>query len=93
MLYKCAPTIQRFTVAILRPLADLLSVLIYLLKGEIKLAAATLRAYRDFIALHKELSKKRKAVRSSRVAESGNIYRGSMVVRYMLGRHKFYNMI
>ena len=93
MLYKCAPTMQRFTVAILRPLADLLSVLIYLLKGEIKLAAATLRAYRDFIALHKELSKKRKAVRSSRVAESGNIYRGSMVVRYMLGRHKFDNMI
>ena len=93
MLYKCAPTMQRFTVAILRPLADMLSVLIYLLKGEIKLAAATLRAYRDFFALHKELSKKRKAVRNSRVAESGNIYRGSMVVRYMLGRHKFYNMI
>ena len=93
MLYKCAPTMQRFTVAILRPLADLLSVLIYLLKGEIKLAAATLRAYRDFFALHKELGKKRKAVRSSRVAESGNIYRGSMVVRYMLGRHKFDNMI
>ena len=93
MLYKCAPTMQRFTVAILRPLADLLSVLIYLLKGEMKLAAATLRAYRDFFALHKELSKKRKAVRSSIVAESGNIYRGSMVVRYMLGRHKFDNMI
>lgn len=93
MLYKCAPTMQRFTVAILRPLADMLSVLIYLLKGEIKLAAATLRAYRDFFALHKELGKKRKEVRSSRVAESGNIYRGSMVVRYMLGRHKFDNMI
>lgn len=93
MLYKCAPTMQRFTVAILRPLADMLSVLIYLLKGEMKLAAATLRAYRDFFALHKELGKKRKTVRSSRVAESGNIYRGSMVVRYMLGRHKFDNMI
>ena len=93
MLYKCAPTTQRMTVAILRPLADMLSVIIYLLKGEIKLANATLRAYKDFLAWHKVLSKKRKATRSRVVAESKMIYRGSMVVRYALGRHKFDNMI
>lgn len=93
MLYKCAPTLQRMTVAVLRPLADMLSVIIYLLKGEIKLANATLRAYKDFFAWHKTLSKKRKATRSRVVAESKMIYQGSMVVRYALGRHKFDNMI
>ena len=93
MLYKCAPIMQRMTVAVLRPLADMLSVIIYLLKGEIKLANATLRAYKDFFAWHKALSKKRKATRSRVVAESKMIYRGSMVVRYALGRHKFDNMI
>lgn len=93
MLYKCAPTWQRLSVAVLRPMADLLSVAIYLLKGERKLAAATLKAYRDFLMWHKQLSKKRKAIRSARVAESKLIYKGSMVVRYALGRHTFDNMI
>ena len=93
MLYKCAPTTQRLTVAILRPIADMLSMAIYLLKGQFKLANATLRAYRDFILWHKELSRKRKAIRGNAKAESKHIYGGSMVVRYMLGRHTFNDMI
>ena len=93
MLFKCAPTAQRLTAAVLRPMADMLSVVIYLLKGEPKLARATLRAYRDFFAWHKELGKKRSAIRGAAVAESKHIYKGSMVVRYMLGRHTFDNLI
>ena len=93
MLYKCAPTTQRLTVAILRPIADMLSMAIYLLKGQFKLANATLRAYRDFMLWHKELSRKRKAIRGNAKAESKLIYGGSMVVRYMLGRHTFNDMI
>ena len=93
MIYKCAPTAQRFTVAIMRPLADMMSVAIYLLKGQFKLASATLRAYRDFLAWHKDLSRKRQTIRGNAKAESNQIYRGSMVVRYMLGRHTFNNMI
>ena len=93
MLYKCAPTTQRLTVAILRPIADMLSMAIYLLKGQFKLANATLRAYRDFMLWHKELSRKRKAIRGNAKAESKHIYGGSMVVRYMLGRHTFNDMI
>ena len=93
MLYKCAPTTQRLTVAILRPIADMLSMAIYLLKGQFKLANATLRAYRDFMLWHKELSRKRKAIRGNAKAESKLIYRGSMVLRYMLGRHTFNDMI
>ena len=93
MLYKCAPTTQRLTVAILRPIADMLSMAIYLLKGQFKLANATLRAYRDFMLWHKELSDKRKAIRGNAKAESKHIYGGSMVLRYMLGRHTFNDMI
>ncbi len=93
MLYKCAPTTQRLTVAILRPIADMLSMAIYLLKGQFKLANATLRAYRDFMLWHKELSGKRRAIRGNAKAESKHIYGGSMVVRYMLGRHTFNDMI
>ena len=93
MLYKCAPTGQRLAVAVLRPLADMMSVAIYLLKGQFKLANATLKAYRDFLAWRKELSLKRQAIRSNAKAESGLIYKGSMVVRYMLGRHTFNDMI
>jgi GT2 family glycosyltransferase len=93
MLYKCAPTTQRLTVAILRPIADMLSMAIYLLKGQFKLANATLRAYRDFMLWHKELSRKRKAIRGNAKAESKLIYGGSMVLRYMLGRHTFNDMI
>ena len=93
MLYKCAPTTQRLTVAILRPIADMLSMAIYLLKGQFKLANATLRAYRDFMLWHNELSRKRKAIRGNAKAESKYIYGGSMVVRYMLGRHTFNDMI
>ena len=93
MLFKCAPTTQRITAAILRPLADSLSVVIYLLKRQPQLAKATLKAYRDFFAWHKELGRKRSAIRRAKVAESKLIYKGSMVVRYMLGRHTFDNMI
>ena len=93
MLFKCAPTAQRISAAILRPLADSLSVVIYLLKRQPQLAKATLKAYRDFFTWHKELGRKRKAIRGARVAESKQIYKGSMVVRYMLGRHTFDNMI
>ena len=89
MLFKCAPTWQRILVAVARPVADMLSALIYYLRGDKALAKATIEAYRDFFALHGELNKKRKAVRSARKAESDRIYRGSVVLRYALGKKIF----
>ncbi len=89
MLFKCAPTWQRILVAVARPVADMLSALIYFLRGDKALAKATIEAYRDFFALHGELNKKRKAVRSARKAESERIYRGSIVLRYALGKKIF----
>ena len=66
MLFKCAPTPQRLLVAVARPIADMLSALLYFVRGDKALAKATLEAYRDFMALHGALNKKRRAVRSSR---------------------------
>ena len=93
MLFKCAPTWQRILVAVARPVADMLSALIYLLRGDKALAKATVEAYRDFFALHGELNKKRKAVRSACKAESDRIYRGSIVMRYAVGKKFFGNLM
>ncbi len=93
MLFKCAPTWQRILVAVARPVADMLSALIYLLRGDKVLAKATIEAYRDFFALHGELNKKRKAVRSACKAESDRIYRGSIVMRYAVGKRFFGNLM
>lgn len=93
MLFKCAPTWQRILVAVARPVADMLSALIYLLRGDKALAKATVEAYRDFFALHGELNKKRKAVRSACKAESERIYCGSIVMRYAVGKKFFGNLM
>ena len=93
MLFKCAPTWQRILVAVARPVADMLSALIYLLRGDKALAKATIEAYRDFFALHGVLNKKRKAVRSACKAESDRIYRGSIVLRYAVGKRFFGNLM
>ena len=93
MLFKCAPTWQRIMDAVARPVADMLSALIYLLRGDKALAKATVEAYRDFFALHGELNKKRKAVRSACKAESDRIYRGSIVMRYAVGKRFFGNLM
>ena len=89
MLYRCAPTWQRLLVAVVRPLTDMLSAVIYLLKGEMPLVKATLKAYGDFIKMHKKLSSERKIIRSSAKKESSQIYRNSIVIRYMMGRRTF----
>ena len=93
MLFKCAPTMQRVVAAVIRPLADLLSVVLYLLKRQPDLAMATLKAYLDFFAWHSALAEKRRTIRSHRNSESNKIYKGSMVVRYMLGAKRFSQMI
>ncbi len=93
MLFKCAPAWQRCVVAVARPAADMLSAVIYLLRGQISLASATLRAYWDFLRLHGPLSKKRHAIRRAATAESRQIYRGSIILRYALGKKRFGDMM
>ena len=89
MLFKCAPTWQRIVVAVVRPMCDMLSAAIYLLRGQKAMCKATLLAYRDFLDAHGVLNKKRKKIRASRKAESTQIYGGSIVLRYALGKRTF----
>lgn len=89
MMFKCAPTPQRLLVAVARPLCDMVSALIYIIKGQMPLARATLRAYRDFMAWHGILAEKRRQIRGAARAESKSIYRGSIVIRYAFGRRLF----
>lgn len=91
MLYKCSTTMQRMVVAVVRPFADMLEAVAYLVTLHPHKAWAIIRAWGTFMAWHSELSQKRKAIR--RVKKVGNIYRGSIVVRYLLGCRKFKNMM
>ncbi len=86
MLFKCAPTAQRITVAILRPALDLLAALTYLLQGRWRSAIAVGEAWCEFIMWHGALAKKRRAIRSSVVADSTYIYKGSILLRRVLGK-------
>ncbi len=92
MLFKCAPMPQRMLAAAVRPAADMLSVIIYMVKGDFALAAATLRAYRDFLAMYRTLAAKRRAVRGNVRTEARHIYRSSIILRYMAGRRTFGDM-
>ena len=93
MLFKCAPMPQRMLAAAVRPAADMLSVIIYMVKGDFALAAATLRAYRDFLAMHRTLAAKRRAVRGNVRTEAQHIYRSSIILRYMAGRRTFSDLL
>ena len=94
MLFKCASPGQRALAAVLRPALDLLAALSYLAQGRGDHFCAVLRAWRDFLRWHKALRRKRRAIRSTRCAEAADmIYRGSVVLRYLLGRRTFGRMM
>lgn len=93
MLFKCSPTWQRCLVAVVRPVADMLSALVYLAKGQQELTLAVWQAYKEFFLKHKELSIKRQAVRSTAKAESHCIYNGSIILRYALGEKHFNSLM
>ena len=94
MLYKCASSAQRLVVAVVRPALDLLAALSYLAQGRGDNFRAVFRAYRDFICWHGVLARKRRAIRAIRKGSAAeNIYRGSVVLRYLSGRRTFGSMM
>ena len=94
MLYKCSSSVQRVTVAVVRPALDLLAALSYLVQGRSDNFRAVFRAYRDFLRWHRDLSRKRKTIRQNRKGSAEeNIYRGSVVLRYLFGRRTFGRMM
>lgn len=94
MLYKCASPMQRVVVAVVRPVLDLLAAFSYLMQGRGDNFCAVFQAYGDFLKQHRTLAVKRRAIRQGRRQEvSGTIYSGSVVLRYLFGRHTFGRLI
>ena len=91
MLFKCASPMQRAVVAVVRPFTDMLEALVNLVTLHPQRALAIVRAWGEFIAWHGALSRKRKAV--VRTKKVDNIYRNSIVLRYIFGGRKFNNMM
>ena len=89
MLYRCASPMQRAVVAVVRPLTDLAAAMSYIAKGDTKAFKAVFAAWGDFIRWHSRLSKERKAIRSTVKQESKHIYKGVIVLSYLIGRRKF----
>ena len=83
-----------FAVAKARPALDLLAALSYLMQGRRDNFRAVFRAWRDFIRWHGALARKRREIRANRKGSAAeNIYRGSVVLRYLLGRRTFGGMM
>ena len=87
MLYKCSTPVQRCVVAVVRPITDMAEAIAYLLMFKPRMSWSVVRAWCSFIKWHKSLSMKRKGVvRSVKVR---NIYRGSILLRYICGKRHF----
>ena len=91
LLFKCASPMQRAVVAVVRPATDMLEAFVNLVTLHPQRAWAIVRAWGEFIAWHGVLSRKRKAV--VRTKKVDNIYRNSIVLRYIFGGRKFNNMM
>ena len=91
MLFKCASPMQRAVVAVVRPATDMLEAFVNLVTLHPQRAWAIVRAWGEFIAWHGVLSRKRKAVVHTKKVD--NIYRNSIVLRYIFGGRKFNNMM
>ncbi|MFI3305967.1 MAG: glycosyltransferase family 2 protein [Rikenellaceae bacterium] len=83
MIFKCAPTTQRLTCAVVRPLLDALAAASYLLRGRWRSSLAVAEAWWHFVGWHTSLSRKRKVIRSKKIAESTHIYRGSILLSHL----------
>ena len=91
MLFKCASPMQRAVVAVVRPMTDMLEAVVLLFTLHPQRAWAVVRAWGEFIAWHGALGRKRKAiVRTKKVT---NIYRYSIILRYIFGKRTFNNMM
>lgn len=91
MLYKCSTPMQRAVVAVVRPITDMAEAFAYLVTLKPRMAWSVVRAWWSFIKWHKRLSKKRSEV--IRRANVRNIYRGSIVLRYICGKRHFNDII
>ena len=88
MLIKCAPTMQLVVAMLLRPGLDLLAALTYLVQGHTENFKAVFRAWWEVVGWRKRLLEQRRHIRSTVRTESSHIYRGSLLVQYLIGRRR-----
>lgn len=93
MLFRCATPMQRLVVALVRPALDLAAALSYALKGDKEGTRAVFAAWRDFIRWHHRLAAERRQIRGGAKCESRYIYKGMIVLRYLLGKREFEKMM
>lgn len=91
MLFRCAPTMQRITVAVVRPLLDFASAVVYLLQGKASSARALFKAYAEFLSWHKRLARERKQIRSS-VKREAPVHRGAIILQSIFSKRTFQNL-
>jgi hypothetical protein len=73
---------------VVRPVLDFAAAMSYLAQGKVASAKAVWSAWRDFVKWHSRLAKERKAIRAN-VKREAPIFKGSIVLRYMLRKRKF----
>ncbi len=94
MLYKNLSRVGLWTVLLMRGFLDTLSALIFLLQGRADFFKVVVLAHVDFHRSHRKLREKRAWVNQiRRVNHPQGIYRGSIILRYALGRRTFARMM
>lgn len=89
MLYKNLEAPRRAVIIGVRLILDGASAAVYMLSGKWEFVKAVWRAHRDFFARREKLRGKR----TPSVAQPQGVYRGSIVLRYLLGKRTFDNMM
>lgn len=93
MLYKNLSPRSRIPVIFTRMVLDGVSAMVYLVTGKPALFKSVWKAHVDYRRMKPDLKRKRAAVQAGRVAAPKGIWCGSIVLRYVLGKKKFDNII
>ncbi|MDR0907168.1 MAG: glycosyltransferase family 2 protein [Rikenellaceae bacterium] len=94
MLYKNLPARRLWAVIGVRMILDGVLAVGYLLRGKRADFNAVWSAHRDFCKMRREkLRARRRAIQLLATARPTGIYRGSIVLRYLLGRHTFDHLL
>ena len=89
MLYKNLDNSQRDFIIFVRMMLDGVTGLMYLAQRKVEHFKSVIEAHRQFRAMIPSLKLKRAEIQSCRKSEPAGIYRGSIILRYMLGRKFF----
>ena len=89
MLYKNLPEGRLYMTLLCRMLLDGGSALVWLLTGKWAYFKAVVRAHRDFYRWLPELRKQRRQIQACAVSKARFIYKGSILLRYMMGHKRF----